>query len=130
MIPDLSTVAKLSEYLDAHPPESAADFAAFKAVLFHLKAKERAFMDLATLVLDLTKRIAAAPQTPADEAVIESRDRTPFPAGAVAATAVPINAEPGNEEVTIPIPDTGSGPAMNAAPIPARAKNGSKSVPQ
>jgi|SRR6185369_11288052 len=128
----LTTVKQLAQYLAENPPEAQADFEAFKAVLFFLKHQEKEMAKLRGAVKVLAKVLSemggaqeAAPPPPPGGSVVEEdanplQDKTPFPSGVAAGPGTnPAPAAAVDESEEDPLrPNVGSGPAMNAAPIP------------
>lgn len=85
-----------------------------------LSEHTKALRVVASIVSGAPKEDAASTQA---EEPSRPVDQTPFPAGVPErAASAPAPAE------EIPTPDAGSNVAMNASPIPRRAKNGSKEV--
>lgn len=120
----LSTVEKLAKHLAQNPPDSKADYESFKAILFYLKNQEKKLSELIKAVKFLAKVVGEMKGDSSEESTIETakegdqgpRDQTPFPSGVNAGvtTEAPLT------------PDVQGSPSVNPAPIPKKAKNGSK----
>lgn len=134
-IPDLSTSPKLAEFLKQHPPQSA-DFREFgRAILIHLRMKEK---DAARLENKVNK-LGIALKTLAEmllgdagaEAAPEAETAEAVPAGSTAATnATPTVPNPTPFPAGVPwkVEDTATAAPPAATAIPGADEEGSDEI--